>query len=284
MRWRAFANSSFAEIHLLTEVEEVLSDTSSGLLVQVLLSIFLFTVCIACVIAPMCLCSAYNRHYRAQLRTARVTSQGIQFQMQSNEQAREHNQNEERARAELDQLPTQRWDEETDLSREMYQQECGICLDEYSQGQEVTILPCKHVFHRTCIDDWFNSRRHSLATCPLCKSKPFTEIMSEVMLSSGGNRNVERESRGERASRGEHADNSEEAGQRSENSVNATSSSWSWNISSIFGFNATSQSTLAENLEAIPTTSSRVALEDFARSSPTQEEAVSANPSQHLGN
>ncbi|XP_062515400.1 RING finger protein 215-like isoform X2 [Corticium candelabrum] len=42
---------------------------------------------------------------------------------------------------------------------------CAICLDEYSFRQVLRTLPCKHSFHRNCVDVWLISKR----TCPLCK-------------------------------------------------------------------------------------------------------------------
>ena len=44
---------------------------------------------------------------------------------------------------------------------------CAICLDDYETGQtQVRVLPCKHIFHPQCIDE-FLEKRSSL--CPLCK-------------------------------------------------------------------------------------------------------------------
>ena len=42
--------------------------------------------------------------------------------------------------------------------------ECIICLGEYNQGQNISILSCGHRFHKPCIEYWFNYKR----TCPLC--------------------------------------------------------------------------------------------------------------------
>lgn len=43
--------------------------------------------------------------------------------------------------------------------------ECIICLEEYSEGDKIRTLPCKHLFHSTCIQAWLN-RKHF---CPICK-------------------------------------------------------------------------------------------------------------------
>ncbi|CAN4105423.1 unnamed protein product [Withania somnifera] len=44
--------------------------------------------------------------------------------------------------------------------------ECAICLAEYSQGDEIKVLPqCGHEFHVHCIDTWLGS--HS--SCPSCQ-------------------------------------------------------------------------------------------------------------------
>ena len=42
---------------------------------------------------------------------------------------------------------------------------CCICLDDYNEGDQVKYLPCKHIFHQACIDEWF----YYSCVCPLCK-------------------------------------------------------------------------------------------------------------------
>nr|XP_003467058.1 E3 ubiquitin-protein ligase RNF43 [Cavia porcellus] len=41
---------------------------------------------------------------------------------------------------------------------------CAICLEEFSEGQELRVISCLHEFHRTCVDPWL----HQHQTCPLC--------------------------------------------------------------------------------------------------------------------
>ncbi|KAJ4832021.1 hypothetical protein Tsubulata_010263 [Turnera subulata] len=43
--------------------------------------------------------------------------------------------------------------------------ECTICLDEYEEGADVLVLPCKHEFHPACIERWM-AKRHG--ACPVC--------------------------------------------------------------------------------------------------------------------
>ena len=31
---------------------------------------------------------------------------------------------------------------------------CPICLDFLKQGQKITALPCRHIFHGPCIQSW----------------------------------------------------------------------------------------------------------------------------------
>lgn len=41
---------------------------------------------------------------------------------------------------------------------------CVICLSDFSAGEAIRTLSCKHVFHKECIDNWLGSH----TTCPLC--------------------------------------------------------------------------------------------------------------------
>jgi hypothetical protein len=47
------------------------------------------------------------------------------------------------------------------------EQECGICLSEFSQGDEVIRLPCMHLYHNACILQWFERSK----CCPMDRTE-----------------------------------------------------------------------------------------------------------------
>uniref|UniRef100_A0A8C3VN56 Ring finger protein 149 n=1 Tax=Catagonus wagneri TaxID=51154 RepID=A0A8C3VN56_9CETA len=42
---------------------------------------------------------------------------------------------------------------------------CAVCIESFKVKDVIRILPCKHIFHRICIDPWLLDHR----TCPMCK-------------------------------------------------------------------------------------------------------------------
>uniref|UniRef100_A0A8B9BQQ0 E3 ubiquitin-protein ligase RNF43 n=1 Tax=Anser brachyrhynchus TaxID=132585 RepID=A0A8B9BQQ0_9AVES len=54
-----------------------------------------------------------------------------------------------------------RWDSTSSCSSAPV---CAICLEEFSEGQELRIISCSHEFHRECVDPWLQQHH----TCPLC--------------------------------------------------------------------------------------------------------------------
>ncbi|ONK71449.1 uncharacterized protein A4U43_C04F8680 [Asparagus officinalis] len=55
---------------------------------------------------------------------------------------------------------------------------CSVCLGEYIEGEEMSVLPkCKHIFHKECIDRWLTTRS---SLCPICRDCLFER--SEVSL------------------------------------------------------------------------------------------------------
>ncbi|XP_036376327.1 E3 ubiquitin-protein ligase RLIM [Megalops cyprinoides] len=43
--------------------------------------------------------------------------------------------------------------------------ECQICFSNYTEGEELRMLPCLHDYHVQCIDRWLKEN----ATCPICR-------------------------------------------------------------------------------------------------------------------
>ncbi|XP_029106542.1 RING finger protein 150 [Scleropages formosus] len=42
---------------------------------------------------------------------------------------------------------------------------CAVCIEGYKANDVVRILPCRHLFHKNCVDPWLLEHR----TCPMCK-------------------------------------------------------------------------------------------------------------------
>ena len=47
--------------------------------------------------------------------------------------------------------------------------ECPVCYDDVSAADGVT-TPCKHTFHRACINSWISTKGTGKAPCPMCRS------------------------------------------------------------------------------------------------------------------
>jgi hypothetical protein len=47
---------------------------------------------------------------------------------------------------------------------EVKKDQCTVCMCEYSEGEEIRLLPCLHRYHASCIDPWFDQH----TTCPVC--------------------------------------------------------------------------------------------------------------------
>jgi len=43
---------------------------------------------------------------------------------------------------------------------------CSICTEDFTTGEDVRVLPCKHKYHPACIDPWL---LNVSGTCPLCR-------------------------------------------------------------------------------------------------------------------
>lgn len=52
---------------------------------------------------------------------------------------------------------------------------CPICLSEMAIGQEARLLNCKHIFHKSCVDEWLAVN----ASCPTCRQSIFAPTSVE---------------------------------------------------------------------------------------------------------
>jgi E3 ubiquitin-protein ligase RNF115/126 len=58
-----------------------------------------------------------------------------------------------------------------DMLDDIGKAECSICMDSVQLGDLVTVLPCTHWFHETCITAWL--KEHD--TCPHCRKGIMTQ-------------------------------------------------------------------------------------------------------------
>jgi hypothetical protein len=45
---------------------------------------------------------------------------------------------------------------------------CSICLDNMEKGEIIRSLPCFHMYHSKCIDDWLFRNKNKSPICPDC--------------------------------------------------------------------------------------------------------------------
>ncbi|WWD22795.1 hypothetical protein CI109_107289 [Kwoniella shandongensis] len=44
---------------------------------------------------------------------------------------------------------------------------CSVCHDEYNDEDSIAVTPCKHMYHKDCLDTWLNTPNTS--SCPMCR-------------------------------------------------------------------------------------------------------------------
>lgn len=75
-------------------------------------------------------------------------------------------------------LPEMTYDHESRSPRFKNRSPCAICLDDFSKGDNVRVLPCNHIYHSDCIMPWLFLQK---TTCPLCKESC---VLDNVQISN----------------------------------------------------------------------------------------------------
>ena len=57
-------------------------------------------------------------------------------------------------------------------NNQKFENNCIICLDEYSNNDLISIMKCKHIFHHKCLKKWLNES----ADCPICRTDVIINI------------------------------------------------------------------------------------------------------------
>ena len=68
------------------------------------------------------------------------------------------------------QLLLQKMSEEiTQFNNILYKENdgCVICLDNFKTDEKIIKLPCNHIYHPECIQEWLKNN----ITCPLCRNE-----------------------------------------------------------------------------------------------------------------
>eukprot|EP00903_Cladosiphon_okamuranus_P015891 g14677.t1 len=73
-------------------------------------------------------------------------------------------------------------------------QSCIVCFGDYCRGDLLCRLPCRHVYHAKCIDEWLDRAR--TPCCPICK----TDLLSGRTDDGNGNGNTAANGNGTSAS------------------------------------------------------------------------------------
>lgn len=88
-----------------------------------------------------------------------------------------------------DAVSTEQWVDCQEEALEHRDQDCCvICLENFTDGEKLRVLPCNHFFHPGCIDHWllgtYSDYECVTSGCPMCKKRAAT-IAEEVISAIG---------------------------------------------------------------------------------------------------
>jgi hypothetical protein len=75
----------------------------------------------------------------------------------------------------LEKIPKSKYSEVDDKIKSM-NVSCTVCQDDFNTEDTVRILPCEHLYHPDCIDDWLKGHSYK---CPCCR-KPAAEHSAKI--------------------------------------------------------------------------------------------------------
>uniref|UniRef100_A0A1B0GPE1 RING-type E3 ubiquitin transferase n=3 Tax=Phlebotomus papatasi TaxID=29031 RepID=A0A1B0GPE1_PHLPP len=55
-------------------------------------------------------------------------------------------------------------------------EKCTICLSQFENDNDVRRLPCMHLFHMDCVDQWLVTNKH----CPICRVDIETHLSKDM--------------------------------------------------------------------------------------------------------
>ena len=50
------------------------------------------------------------------------------------------------------------------LHTDFYDNECIICLENMTAGEDIILIDCGHLYHANCLVEWFKKK----TVCPIC--------------------------------------------------------------------------------------------------------------------
>ncbi|KAK0141967.1 E3 ubiquitin-protein ligase Arkadia [Merluccius polli] len=71
-------------------------------------------------------------------------------------------------------------EEEEGADEEDTEEKCTICLSILEEGEDVRRLPCMHLFHQLCVDQWLLTNKK----CPICRVDIEAQLSSEILQST----------------------------------------------------------------------------------------------------
>lgn len=66
----------------------------------------------------------------------------------------------------------------TSSTEEDDSEKCTICLSQFEVENDVRRLPCMHLFHMDCVDQWLVTNKH----CPICRVDIETHLNKDAAI------------------------------------------------------------------------------------------------------